>query len=51
MADLTPIEPELATSEDAAAQDAWVCTKAAPRIRHDSAMAEMRALIKRAQRK
>ena len=55
MADLTPIESEFATSEDAAAHDAWFRAKveramasAAPRIPHDQVMAEMRAIIERA---
>ncbi len=54
MADLTPIESEFATSEDAAAYDVWFRAKVeramaskAPRIPHDQVMAEMRAVIDR----
>lgn len=52
MTDLTPIESEFATSEDAAAHDAWfrakveramVSTK--PSIPHDEVMAMARAII------
>ena len=57
MADLTPIESEFATSEDAAAYDAWFRAKveramasSAPGIPHDQVMAEMRAIIERAER-
>lgn len=55
MADLTPIESEFATSEDAAAYDAWFRAKVekalaskGPGIPHDQVMAEMRAIIERA---
>ena len=52
MADLTPIESEFTTSEDAAAHDAWFRAKVeralaseGPGIAHDQVMAEMRAMI------
>lgn len=52
MTDLTPIEPEFATSEDAAAHDAWFCDKVEqamastkPPIPHDQVMAMARAII------
>ena len=55
MTDLTPIESEFATSEDAAAHDAWFRAKVAramaseaPGIPHDQVMAETRAIIERA---
>lgn len=55
MADLTPIESEFATSEEAAAYDAWFRAKVqramastAPKIPHDQVMAEMWAIIERA---
>lgn len=58
MADLTPIESEFTTSEDAAAHDAWFRAKVeramastAPRIPHDQVIAEMRAIIERAKQK
>ena len=58
MTDLTPIESEFATSEDAAAYDAWFRSKVeramastAPKIPHDQVMAEMRAIIERAKTK
>ena len=54
MVDLTPIESEFATSEEAAAHDAWFRAKVeramastAPCIPHDQVMAEMRAVIDR----
>ncbi|USU10128.1 stability determinant [Sphingomonadaceae bacterium OTU29MARTA1] len=54
MADLTPIESEFATSEDAAAYDAWFRAKVeramastAQRIPHDEVMAMSRAVIDR----
>lgn len=54
MADLTPIESEFATSEDAAAYEAWFRAKVeralastAPRIPHDEAMAMVRKTIDR----
>jgi hypothetical protein len=54
MTDLTPIESEFATSEDAAAHDAWFRAKVeramastAPKIPHDEVMAGMRAIIDR----
>ncbi len=54
MADLTPIESEFATSEDAAAYDAWFRAKVdkamaseAPSIPHDEVMAMARAVIDR----
>jgi hypothetical protein len=56
MADLTPIESEFATTEDAEAYDAWfrakvekAMTSTAPGIPHDQVMAEMRAIIARHQ--
>lgn len=52
---LTPIESEFATSEDAAAYDAWFRAKVEramaseePSIPHDIVMAEMQAIIERA---
>lgn len=58
MTDLTPIEPEFATSEDAAAHDAWFRAKVEramaskePSIPHDQVMAERRAIIERAERR
>ena len=52
MADLTPIESEFATSEDAAAYDAWFRAKVeramastAPTFPHDQVMAQARAVI------
>lgn len=52
MADMTPIESEFATSEDAAAHDAWFRAKVEramastkPRIPHDEVMAMARAII------
>lgn len=57
MADLTPIESEFATSEDAAAHDAWFRAKVeramaskSPGLPHDQVMAEMKAIIERAKR-
>lgn len=54
MVDLTPIESEFATSEDAAAYDAWFRAKVeramastALRIPHDEVMAMARAVIDR----
>lgn len=54
MADLTPIESEFATSEDAAAHDAWFRAKVEralastkPRIPHDEVMAMARKTIDR----
>ena len=51
----TPIEPEFASSEDAAAYDAWFRAKVEramastePGIPHDVVMAEMQAIIERA---
>lgn len=58
MADLTPIESEFATSEDAAAHDAWFRAKVeramasdGPGISHDQVMAKMQAIIERAKRR
>jgi hypothetical protein len=58
MTDLTPIEPEFATGEDAAAYDAWFRAKVeramaskAPRIPHDQVTAEMWAALQRANAK
>ena len=58
MVDLTPIESEFATSEDAAAHDAWFRAKVeramaseAPGIPHDQVMVETRAIIERARRR
>lgn len=58
MTDLTPIESEFATSEDAAAHDAWFRAKVeramastGPGIPHDQVMAEMQAIIERAKRR
>jgi hypothetical protein len=52
MADLTPIESEFATSEDAASYDAWFRAKVEramasdrPSIPHDEVMAMMQAII------
>jgi hypothetical protein len=52
----TPIEPEFASSEDAAAYDAWFRAKVEramaltePGIPHDVVMAEMQAIIDRAE--
>lgn len=52
MVDLTPIESEFATSEDAAAHDAWFRAKVEramastkPPIPHDQVMAMARAVI------
>lgn len=52
MADLTPIESEFATSEDAAAYDAWFRARIAramastrPTIPHDQVMAAAQAVI------
>lgn len=52
--DLTPIESEFATSEDAAAHDAWFRAKVeqamastATKIPHDQIMAEARRIIDR----
>lgn len=57
MAELTPIESEFATSEDAEAYDAWFRAKVeramaseGPGIPHDQVMAEMRIIIERAKR-
>ncbi len=54
MVELTPIESEFATSEDAAAYDAWFRAKVeralastAPCIPHDQVMAEARRIIDR----
>jgi len=58
MTELSPIESEFATSEDAAAHDAWFRAKVEramaskePGIPHDQVMAEMRAIIERAKRR
>lgn len=58
MTEFTPIESEFATSEDAAAHDAWFRAKVEramaskePRIPHDQVMAEMWAIIERAKAK
>jgi hypothetical protein len=58
MANLTPIESEFATSEDAAAHDAWFRAKVeraiastSPSIPHDQVMAKMQAIIERAKRR
>lgn len=55
MADTNPIESEFASSEDAAAYDAWFRAKVEramaskePSIPHDIVMAEMQAIIERA---
>jgi len=52
MTEYSPIESEFATSEDAAAYDAWFRAKVAralesklPTIPHDQVMAELRAII------
>ena len=52
MTDLTPIESEFATSEDAAAHDAWFRAKVEramastkPSIPHDEVMAMARTII------
>lgn len=52
MTKFTPIESEFATSEDAAAHDAWVRAKVEralaskkPRIPHDQVMAKAQAII------
>jgi len=54
MADLPSVESEFATSEEAAAHDAWFRAKVeramastAPKIPHDEVMAGMRAIIDR----
>lgn len=51
-ADLSPIESEFATLEEAEAYDLWFCNQVQeaiadprPSIPHDQVMAEMRALI------
>ena len=56
MPKLTPIESEFATSEDAAAYDAWFRAKVEramastePGTPHDIVMAEMQAIIDRAE--
>jgi hypothetical protein len=56
MAQLSPIESDFATVEDAEAYDAWfrakvekAMTSTAPGIPHDQVMAEMRAIIARHQ--
>ena len=56
VAQLTPIESEFATSEDAAAYNAWFRAKVEramastePGIPHDIVMAEMQAIIDRAE--
>ena len=56
MANPTPIESEFATNEDAAAYDAWFRAKVEramaskePSIPHDVVMAEMQAIIDRAE--
>ena len=58
MTDLTPIESEFATSEDAAAHDAWFRAKVEramastkPCIPHDQVMAKMQAIIDQAKRR
>lgn len=58
MTEFTPIESEFATSEDAAAHDAWFRAKVekalsstAPGIPHDQVMADMQAIIERARRR
>ena len=55
MTELSPIESEFATSEDAAAHDAWFRAKVEramaskePGIPHDQVMAEMQVIIDRA---
>lgn len=52
MTKLTPIESEFATTEDAAAYDAWFRAEVeasladpSPPIPHDQVMAELRAII------
>ncbi len=52
MTELTPIESEFSTSEDAAAYDAWFRAKVQraidserPRIPHDQVMAAAQAII------
>jgi hypothetical protein len=54
MADLTPIESEFATTEDAEAYDAWfrakvekAMTSTAPGIPHDEVMAMAQAVIEK----
>jgi hypothetical protein len=54
MTALSPIESEFATTEDAAAYDAWFRAKVekamastAPKIPHDQVMAEARRIIDR----
>lgn len=54
MTDLTPIESEFATTEEAEAYDAWFRAKVeramaskAPKIPHDQVMAEARRIIDR----
>jgi hypothetical protein len=49
---MSPIESEFATTEDAAAHDAWVNAKVAralasaePAVPHDRVMAEARAIV------
>jgi hypothetical protein len=58
MTEFSPIESEFATSEDAAAHDAWFRAKVEramaskePGIPHDQVMAEMRAIIERAKQR
>jgi len=52
MSDMSPIESEFATSEDAEAHDAWVRAKVAaalaskaPTVPHDEVMAEVKRLL------
>ncbi|SEM81501.1 hypothetical protein SAMN05192583_1343 [Sphingomonas gellani] len=58
MTKFTPIESEFATSEDAAAHDAWFRAKVekalsstTPGIPHDQVMADMQAIIERARKR
>ena len=58
MTEFSPVESEFATSEDAAAHDAWFRAKVEqamaskePGIPHDQVMAEMRAIIERAKQR
>ncbi|WP_174287087.1 stability determinant [Sphingomonas bacterium] len=58
MADLTPIESEFATSEEAAAYDAWFRAKVeramastAPGIPHEEVMAKAQVIIDRAKQR
>lgn len=56
MTDLTPIESNLSTSQESAAYDAWFRAKVEramastePGIPHDIVMAEMQAILDRAE--